>query len=86
MRKRIIVIGASLLAALASIVVFVQPASAAVGLHISGRNIVEANDQQRKYDAALEAHKARQSGKSPGETSHETPQETLADPADALVP
>src|SRR6185369_4738761 len=45
MRKRIIVIGASLLAALVSIVVFVQPASAAVGLHISGRNIVEANGQ-----------------------------------------
>jgi hypothetical protein len=49
-------------------------------------NIVEANDQQRKYDAAIEAHKARQSGKSPGETSRETSDETLVNPADALVP
>src|SRR5262245_53664324 len=45
MKKRLMVLGASLLAILASIVVFVQPAQAAVGLHISGRNIVEANGQ-----------------------------------------
>ena len=42
---RFAALGASLLAIVASILVFVQPAQAAVGLHISGRNIVEANGQ-----------------------------------------
>jgi mannan endo-1,4-beta-mannosidase len=44
-KKSLAVIGATLVAAAASIVMYVQPASAAVGLHISGRNIVEANGQ-----------------------------------------
>jgi mannan endo-1,4-beta-mannosidase len=45
MRRRLSILGAVLLAATASVVMFMQPASAAVGLHISGRNIVEANGQ-----------------------------------------
>ncbi|MET7419125.1 cellulase family glycosylhydrolase [Dactylosporangium sp. NPDC005555] len=45
MRRRLSVLGALLLAVTASVVMFMQPASAAVGLHISGRNIVEANGQ-----------------------------------------
>ncbi|MGC9666003.1 cellulase family glycosylhydrolase [Planosporangium sp. 12N6] len=45
MRRRLTILGAALLAAAASILVYVQPASAAVGLHVSGRNIVEANGQ-----------------------------------------
>lgn len=45
MRRKLSVLGALLLAVTASVVMFMQPASAAVGLHISGRNIVEANGQ-----------------------------------------
>src|SRR5262245_49855353 len=45
MKRHLIVLGTAVLAILASILVFVQPASAAVGLHVSGRNIVEANGQ-----------------------------------------
>src|SRR6185312_9181988 len=45
MKRRLAIFCAAALAVAASIVVFVQPASAAVGLHISGRNIVEANGQ-----------------------------------------
>src|SRR4051794_8538316 len=45
MKKRLPILGAALLAAAASILIFVQPASAATGLHISGTNIVEANGQ-----------------------------------------
>jgi mannan endo-1,4-beta-mannosidase len=45
MRRKLAVLGAVLLAVTASVVLFMQPASAAVGLHISGRNIVEANGQ-----------------------------------------
>jgi len=45
MKRRFAIFGAAALAVAASLVVFVQPASAAVGLHISGRNIVEANGQ-----------------------------------------
>ncbi|GAA1564308.1 hypothetical protein GCM10009827_102380 [Dactylosporangium maewongense] len=46
MRRRLSVLGGALLLAVtASVVMFMQPASAAVGLHISGRNIVEANGQ-----------------------------------------
>src|SRR6188474_2061008 len=45
MKRRLAILGATLLAIAASIVVFSPPASAAVGLHISGRNIVEANGQ-----------------------------------------
>ena len=41
-KKKLLSLGVALLA-LASTVVFAQPASAAVGLHVSGRNIVEAN-------------------------------------------
>src|SRR3954471_17419196 len=42
MKRRLTVLGAALLAA-ASTLIWIQPASAAVGLHISGTNIVEAN-------------------------------------------
>ena len=45
MKRQLAVVGAALLAAAASIVVMITPADAAVGLHISGRNIVEANGQ-----------------------------------------
>jgi mannan endo-1,4-beta-mannosidase len=45
MKRLITVLAAVVLAVAASIVVSVQPASAAVGLHLSGRNIVEANGQ-----------------------------------------
>src|SRR5215471_9948401 len=45
MKRQLAVLGAAVLAVAASIVVLIQPASAAVGLHISGRNIVEANGQ-----------------------------------------
>src|SRR5215813_11994620 len=45
MKRRIAILGAAMLAFAVSIVVFTQPASAAVGLHVSGRNIVEANGQ-----------------------------------------
>ncbi|PZG01516.1 cellulase family glycosylhydrolase [Micromonospora deserti] len=45
MKRQLSILGAALLAVLASIVVFARPADAAVGLHISGRNIVEANGQ-----------------------------------------
>jgi mannan endo-1,4-beta-mannosidase len=46
MKRRLAVLGvAMLVAAASSIVLYAQPASAAVGLHISGRNIVEANGQ-----------------------------------------
>jgi len=45
MKRTLLVIGTALLAAAASIVTFAQPAAAAVGLHVSGRNIVEANGQ-----------------------------------------
>ncbi|GAA2335668.1 cellulase family glycosylhydrolase [Dactylosporangium salmoneum] len=45
MKRRLALAGAALVAVAASIVVAAQPASAAVGLHISGRNIVEANGQ-----------------------------------------
>src|SRR4029079_13631214 len=44
-KRRLAIFGAAALAVAASLVMFVQPASAAVGLHISGRNIVEANGQ-----------------------------------------
>jgi len=45
MRRRVIVLAATLVAIVASLLVSVQPASAAVGLRVSGRNIVEANGQ-----------------------------------------
>src|SRR5690242_3755420 len=49
MKRQLAAVLAAVLAAAASIVVSVlvlsQPASAAVGLHVSGRNIVEANGQ-----------------------------------------
>ncbi|WP_213457056.1 cellulase family glycosylhydrolase [Rhizomonospora bruguierae] len=43
MKRRLTVLGVALLAAAASILIAMQPAEAAVGLHISGTNIVEAN-------------------------------------------
>ena len=45
MKRKLAIAGAAVLAAAASILVSVQPADAAVGLHVSGRNIVEANGQ-----------------------------------------
>jgi len=49
MKRQLAAVLAAVLAAAASIVVsvmmFSQPASAAVGLHVSGRNVVEANGQ-----------------------------------------
>src|SRR5688500_12749901 len=45
MRRQLTVLGVALVAAAASILMFVKPADAAVGLHISGTNIVEANGQ-----------------------------------------
>ena len=45
MKRHLAVLGAAALAVAASILVFIQPAYAATGLHISGRNIVEANGQ-----------------------------------------
>jgi mannan endo-1,4-beta-mannosidase len=45
MKRKFLALGAALLAVSASIVMWTQPASAAVGLHVSGRNIVEANGQ-----------------------------------------
>jgi mannan endo-1,4-beta-mannosidase len=45
MRRTLFGVGAAVLALVAATVMFVRPADAAVGLHISGRNIVEANGQ-----------------------------------------
>jgi mannan endo-1,4-beta-mannosidase len=45
MKRRIALAAATALALLASLLVSGPPASAAVGLHVSGRNIVEANGQ-----------------------------------------
>src|SRR3954469_746607 len=45
MKRRLTTYATALLAVLASVLFFVRPAYAAVGLHISGRNIVEANGQ-----------------------------------------
>ena len=45
MKRFLSVLSVAVLAVTASILVFAQPASAAVGLHVSGRNIVEANGQ-----------------------------------------
>jgi mannan endo-1,4-beta-mannosidase len=46
MRRQLTVLGVALVAAAASILMFVKPADAAVGLHISGTHIVEANGQR----------------------------------------
>ncbi len=56
MKKRVALAAASLLAASASIFIAVQPASAAVGLHISGRNIVEANGSNFIFRGVSHAH------------------------------
>jgi len=45
MKRRLLAFGAAMLAIIASIALYTQPASAAVGLHVSGRTIVEANGQ-----------------------------------------
>ncbi|MDG4764073.1 cellulase family glycosylhydrolase [Solwaraspora sp. WMMD406] len=45
MKKRLLVLGAALLTFAASFLLIVRPADAAVGLHISGTDIVEANGQ-----------------------------------------
>ncbi|MFI6737204.1 cellulase family glycosylhydrolase [Nonomuraea sp. NPDC050451] len=46
MRRRLLALAAAVLAAVASIFVYVQSASAAVGLHVSGTKIVEANGRE----------------------------------------
>ncbi|MGI5154375.1 cellulase family glycosylhydrolase [Microbispora sp. CA-102843] len=46
MKNKLVALGAAVLAAIASILVSVQPASAAVGLHISGTKIVEASGKE----------------------------------------
>jgi mannan endo-1,4-beta-mannosidase len=43
MKRKVTVLGAALIALLASVLYFVNPAYAATGLHISGTNVVEAN-------------------------------------------
>ena len=45
MKKRLSILVVAVLAVAASVLVYAQPAAAAVGLRISGRNIVEANGQ-----------------------------------------
>src|SRR4051812_3601185 len=45
MKRKLSVLAAALLAAAASVLFFTGPAYAATGLHIVGRNIVEANGQ-----------------------------------------
>jgi len=45
MKRQLTVLSVALLAVAASFLVFIHPAYAATGLHISGRNIVEANGQ-----------------------------------------
>jgi mannan endo-1,4-beta-mannosidase len=45
MKRLFTVVGVGLVTAAASILMFVRPADAAVGLHVSGTNIVEANGQ-----------------------------------------
>jgi mannan endo-1,4-beta-mannosidase len=45
MKRRLTTFAVALLAAAASVLFLVQPAYAATGLHVSGRNIVEANGQ-----------------------------------------
>ena len=45
MKRRLLTYAATLLAAAAGALYFVGPAFAATGLHVSGRNIVEANGQ-----------------------------------------
>ncbi|MBE1489371.1 cellulase family glycosylhydrolase [Plantactinospora soyae] len=46
MKRQLTVLGVTLLVAVASILTFVRPADAAVGLRVSGTNIVEANGQR----------------------------------------
>jgi mannan endo-1,4-beta-mannosidase len=46
MRRQLTVLGVALVAAAASVLMFVRPADAAVGLHVSGTNIVEANGRR----------------------------------------
>ncbi|MEV4364757.1 cellulase family glycosylhydrolase [Nonomuraea sp. NPDC049625] len=46
MRRRLLALGAAVLAAVASVLVYVQSASAAAGLHVSGTKIVEANGRE----------------------------------------
>ncbi|WP_344937200.1 cellulase family glycosylhydrolase, partial [Actinoplanes nipponensis] len=45
MKRRLTILGAAVLAAAASVLFFVGPAYAATGLHVSGRDIVEAGGQ-----------------------------------------
>ncbi|MDX3108506.1 cellulase family glycosylhydrolase, partial [Nonomuraea angiospora] len=46
MRRRLLALGVAVLAAVASVLVYVQSASAAAGLHVSGTKIVEANGRE----------------------------------------
>ncbi|HZB28703.1 MAG TPA: cellulase family glycosylhydrolase [Streptosporangiaceae bacterium] len=45
MKRQLLAVGAAVCVVVASVLLYVQPTSAAVGLHVSGRNIVEANGQ-----------------------------------------
>src|SRR5689334_17919452 len=44
-KRRLTAVGVALLAVTVSLLVYMRPAGAAVGLHVSGRNLVEANGQ-----------------------------------------
>ncbi|MET0424233.1 MAG: cellulase family glycosylhydrolase [Actinoplanes sp.] len=56
MKRRITTLAAAALAAAASVLFFVQPAYAAVGLHVSGTDIVEANGQKFVMRGINHAH------------------------------
>src|SRR6266545_108389 len=56
MKRRCALAAAAVLALLTSLVVAVSPANAAVGLHVSGRNIVEANGSNFIMRGAAHAH------------------------------
>ncbi|MBT8227552.1 MAG: cellulase family glycosylhydrolase [Dactylosporangium sp.] len=56
MRKRLVLGGATLLAAAASLFFFAQPAQAAAGIHVSGTNVVEANGSNFIMRGTSHAH------------------------------
>src|SRR4051812_4074813 len=56
MKRRITTLATAVLAAAASVLFFVQPAYAAVGLHVSGTDIVEANGQKFVMRGINHAH------------------------------
>lgn len=56
MRTKLLVLGAAITALVVSFAVWVQPASAAVGLHVSGTKIVEANGSEFMPRGVSHAH------------------------------